>query len=754
MSPASIVENLGLGGRDVRLPRESLALSEPRELLASRSVAGAFAPDGKVAIDTLRTMLWAGCGPLDLVPASLAMDIVDTHDGEVVWGGPIDAPDRIRPLSPFAHFLLESVARLWPLLPGGPLEGLPVVFTKPRELPFVEEWLTAFGVRTVELPAQGAVRFKRMLVPEPAWRISAWVAPEIRDIHLHARRGMAVSPAPRREVLWLSRSKLDPDRVPRDEARLESLLGRRVVAIDPGTMTLAELVGAMEGSRAVAGVAGSAFHTLLLAEKPPDCLYLCPSWDKGRLAAQQQILGTAATFAQALEVADLSQRTRPGGVDFPGDYRILIPPALRALDATVLPGLLRDSELAELAADEPASEAMRSPGLGGEAVTLPRGLLALSEPRDLFVSRASARAVTADQRVALDTLSTKRDLVSPGPEAEVVRVHDEEVVWGGPLAPHYGHFLLESVARLWPLLPGGPLEGLPVVFTKPRELPFVEEWLTAFGVRTVELPAQGAVRFKRMLVPEPAWRMGSWVAPEIRDIHLHARRGMAVSPAPRREVLWLSRTKLPQRRRAFDEALLEWLLSEHVSVIHLETMSLAEQAAALESSGAVAGVIGSAFHTLLFTNDPPDCLYLCPSWDKGGYPAQHRFLEANATFHRALEVVDLRHRKDVSFPRGFRLLIPESLRALRDAVLPDLLNDPRLAAFANPERHWPEAAGGQAVADLDDAAARVVLEPLSLEARRELGEMFEANGLGRCADEQFAAIAHLRNERAAAQPAY
>ena len=111
-----------------------------------------------------------------------------------------------------------------------------------------------------------------------------------------------------------------------------------------------------------------------------------------------------------------------------------------------------------------------------------------------------------------------------------------------------------------------------------------------------------------MLVPEPAWRINAWIAPEIRDIHLHAREGLDVTPTAGNGVTWLSRSKrLGRYRVPYDERLLEWLIEPYVTILRPETMNLAEQVAAFEGSRAVAGVIGSAFYTLLMTTRQPDC---------------------------------------------------------------------------------------------------------------------------------------------------
>lgn len=394
--------------------------------------------------------------------------------------------------------------------------------------------------------------------------------------------------------------------------------------------------------------------------------------------------------------------------------------------------------------------------LGGANDPRPRGSLALSGPRELLVSPGVPGAYERDGTVAEDTLRAilesafRPDQVPSAlaPDA-VVETREEEVVWGGQATGPYGHFLTESVSRLWPLVAGGDLEGLPVVFAKPPTAQFARDWLDAFGAPVVELPQQGAVRFTRMFVPEPAWRLGAWIAPEIRDIHLQARSGLAI-PEPAHdkpsEVLWLSRSGLEPGRVAYDEALLEWLLGDRVRVIRPETLTLAEQVATIEGGRAVAGVIGSAFHTLLLASAPPDCLYLCPLWDRPAYAAQHRFLDGTATFTHALDVATKtrRAREGLAFPAAYRILIPEALRALDRTVLPDLLEDPRIAAFADPARHrQAEGRSGNS----DEAVAEVLLDPLVIEPRTKLGEIFQAEDLARCAQEQFAIAAALDEDR-------
>jgi hypothetical protein len=390
----------------------------------------------------------------------------------------------------------------------------------------------------------------------------------------------------------------------------------------------------------------------------------------------------------------------------------------------------------------------------GQTELRPPGSLCLSDPRDLLVSRSVRGAYRQDRRVDQDTLrvyGTAGRFPDAVPErlseGEVVEVSDEDVVWGGGLVAQFGHFLTESVSRLWPLLPGGSLSGMRVVFTTPSRRPYVVEWLAAFGAQVVELPREGLVRFKRMYVPEPAWRLNAWVAPEIRDVHLHARENLEVPRLPKRDLIWLSRSALDRERTTHDEKLLEWLLKDHLTVVHPETMSLSEQVGVVESGKRVAGILGSASHSLLLAREPPKGLYLSSSRVMSTYVAQNELLGRGGTFVHALSASRMKRIKKFRSPGIYRLLIPETLRAL-GRRLPPILEDPILASLTRPETfdssRQDASDDGSALASV----ARVLIDPLSLKARMDLGAQFERDDQRDCAIEQFAMVADLTDDYA------
>ena len=389
--------------------------------------------------------------------------------------------------------------------------------------------------------------------------------------------------------------------------------------------------------------------------------------------------------------------------------------------------------------------------MSGRETTLRKpGSLSISNCGELLAANAHRAAYDGRGRVIRQSqrLWGLGDGQCPDPvpdhieSSKVIEAEVDEIVWGGFFTFHYGHFLSESTARLWPLLPGGELEGTPVVFSTPARTSFISEWEGAFGLRVVKTCQSATMRFRNAYIPEPAWRMSAWIAPEMRDIHLHARSRMKVSRLPRTQALWLSRTLLEPKRRIRDEALCQWLLGDRIKVIHPETLSLARQVGEIEACSGLVGPIGSAFHTVLLARTVPECVYLAPSRTASSFPAQDALLGKCARFVHVLTNDSM--SIDTQDRHPYRLLIPETLRTLASTLLPDLFDDSRLAHLAYPERSWSFARRGSPRADeIETMIGRVLLDPNRLGARMDLGSRFEEEGALECAAEQFAAVADL-----------
>lgn len=173
--------------------------------------------------------------------------------------------------------------------------------------------------------------------------------------------------------------------------------------------------------------------------------------------------------------------------------------------------------------------------------------------------------------------------------------HHDVAVFGGYLYDHYGHFLLESTARLW--LPGMG-DDIPVIWIAnwtETISPWMHEILDIIGVgqRRDVVTSAGPVSVGELALADPGFEFGAFMHP------WHARRLQAAPCSSAGAHVWLSRSRLrPISGLDDDLELEERLRLAGWNVVHPETLSVREQVEVLGSAVHVAGLEGSALHTL------------------------------------------------------------------------------------------------------------------------------------------------------------
>jgi hypothetical protein len=174
-----------------------------------------------------------------------------------------------------------------------------------------------------------------------------------------------------------------------------------------------------------------------------------------------------------------------------------------------------------------------------------------------------------------------------------------EAIYAGPLYYHFGHFLLESLARAW--------------YTQQHpDVPFVwagahtwqgfelRRWqLEILDVLQITNPTRiiaDPARFEVLHVPDLGYRYDDRFHPE-HTAFLARHEGPA---QVRHRRLWLSRSKTGGTVRDLNSEPTERRLAHAGWVIaHPETLSVREQLDHLARAEVVAGEEGSAFHTLI-----------------------------------------------------------------------------------------------------------------------------------------------------------
>lgn len=184
------------------------------------------------------------------------------------------------------------------------------------------------------------------------------------------------------------------------------------------------------------------------------------------------------------------------------------------------------------------------------------------------------------------------------PDPTGVEFRDQEAIFGGYIAHHYGHFLLESLSRLW----GFRDSDLPVIWAAGRQ--FTDWELDLFDLLGIDrrrlVVLRAPVRFARLHVPTPGFIIR-------RNFHTRQRDALAVTPAaPGPARVYLSRNGFQSRLfTASGECAVEDILADKGwQIVRPETLSIRDQVALLANAGTVAGIEGSAFHTVMLCARP------------------------------------------------------------------------------------------------------------------------------------------------------
>jgi capsular polysaccharide biosynthesis protein len=187
-----------------------------------------------------------------------------------------------------------------------------------------------------------------------------------------------------------------------------------------------------------------------------------------------------------------------------------------------------------------------------------------------------------------------------------------EYIYGGPIIPHYGHFLTAALPRFWHIVRYG-VPDVPIIC---HSIESPEEWFARPYVSTILgrlglSPAHFAhfrepTLLPRLRVARPSFEEQFFAHPVFREIGRAVSSTLSLSQR-NRGPLYISKAKLGPGAtyRLMNESKLEESISQAgIRVIYPETLTLDEQIAEIASASVLLGTVGSAFHTTLFSPSP------------------------------------------------------------------------------------------------------------------------------------------------------
>lgn len=215
-------------------------------------------------------------------------------------------------------------------------------------------------------------------------------------------------------------------------------------------------------------------------------------------------------------------------------------------------------------------------------------------------------------------------------------------VYGGFLTGHYGHCLIESIARLWPLL---DRPSIPVIFCGAHRIsPLIRKLATEYTApRKAELVVPNRpIKIRRLLVPTPTMVVKSYAHSEhgkpIRDREKHSLG----DSAKRNSLIYLSRSKLKSSNRPIlnETSVEECIIRVGGLVYHPQEHALDAQVREISCSDLVVTSLGSAAHTLLLSASSHKVLYLSMTTINLNYPLVDSILGNEAEYLNCLTPTD------------------------------------------------------------------------------------------------------------------
>lgn len=200
-----------------------------------------------------------------------------------------------------------------------------------------------------------------------------------------------------------------------------------------------------------------------------------------------------------------------------------------------------------------------------------------------------------------------RELI-PQPQTKGLRANQSfpRAIFGGYVFDHFGHFLLESLSRVWIDQTQEIDDSVPLVWISGRNVA-VTTWMLEI-CRKIGLNRQvliidgstGALAAEELLVPQAGCELREWIHPaQMRRLGTTPWSPGNAERAGRK--VWLSRVGMGTSHGGLaEEAELEQVLADSGwSIVRPEELSIEEQVDVLAGASRLAGIEGSALHGLV-----------------------------------------------------------------------------------------------------------------------------------------------------------
>ncbi|RDV26562.1 glycosyltransferase family 61 protein [Alteromonas aestuariivivens] len=233
-----------------------------------------------------------------------------------------------------------------------------------------------------------------------------------------------------------------------------------------------------------------------------------------------------------------------------------------------------------------------------------------------FVHVSELSDIRAERKIWWPTDETRAELTNA--QFDVL----DEAFYGGTIYDHFGHFVLDSLSRLYPLLPAIHASDKPVVFHYPRDSISVEQiqngYMGAFfDLLEIEFNRiiflDNPLKIKSLTYHSPTFSDANFTVAEVNkhfptlsDVKKSSRRGF-VSKSKLK-----TGTAYPTQGLEIDQI----FESMGFDIIYPETLNLKDQVDIIQSYDLLVGFPSSFFHLKLFCKNGARLVIMFPDIDE------------------------------------------------------------------------------------------------------------------------------------------
>ena len=187
---------------------------------------------------------------------------------------------------------------------------------------------------------------------------------------------------------------------------------------------------------------------------------------------------------------------------------------------------------------------------------------------------------------------------------------DETVVFagGGYIFSHFGHFLLEGLARLYPAL-DEKYKNIKFVFVvgrKTKSLPtFVMNFLSGLGIGPDRIILiNKTTRFRGVYVPPQGAVITQYISPVMGPVYDAISQNLGNADIETYDKIYLSRGKMNDGRTFGENKIEKIFYKNGYKIIYPEKLPLSHQITLARNCKYMAGTAGTALHLALFMRAP------------------------------------------------------------------------------------------------------------------------------------------------------